>query len=490
MAADFKLIKKIWKGCVLPGNRGFNNFHKYLNASLTSFPTGMPHLNTSHLVCALPFRGLGCVERKCCMLILLYRWLHSCFHFFNKKCSLLYIPGIIAFCLTVTPLTGQKSLTMANQAFDMMHYHEALGLYDDWFAQSNDSTALEKKAACYLKTGQYKQALKTMSQCQKRIHKNDKLLLKYGELLLMHGDRDSSMAVLQLYINTYGQNAASEKLSASIAMALQSVNAEIMHSITEATFNSGEGDYCPGFYDGRIIFTSHRKGKPDPWTGKPFAGLYISDKNEKNVYPVHIEMAIDYHIGAAVFSDPQTMYFTTNGQVKGRFEDYNLHIAVAGKTKDGIWVHSGIFPYSTPEYSLAYPTLSPDGNTIIFCSDKPGGKGGFDLYMSTKKDGKWDVPVHMSEISTAGDDMFPYLDSTQQIYFASDGLPGLGGLDIYSIPLKEYKEKSVQHLDAPFNSPADDFGLITGDKLNTGYLSSNRKGVDKIYKFNKKNNPE
>ena len=398
------------------------------------------------------------------------------------------LPGLTALNISVLPLNAQKSLTLANQAFDMMHYHEAIELYDEWFDQSNDSTALEKKAACYLKTGQYKQALKTMSLCEKQIHKNDKLLLKYGELLLMNGDRDSSMAVLQLYINTYGQNAATEKISASIAMAQQAEGAETMSIITEVNFNSGDGDYCPVFYGDEIVFTSHRKGTPDPWTGKPFAALYLSDKNEKNAYPVHIEMAIDYHIGAAAFSDPQTMYFTTNGQVKGRFDDYNLHIAVAGKTKDGIWVHSGIFPYSTPEYSLAYPTLSADGNTIIFCSDKPGGKGGLDLYMSTKKDGKWDVPVHMSEISTSEDDTFPYLDSSLQLYFASDGLPGLGGLDIYTISLKEYKEQTVQHLDAPFNSSADDFGLITSDRLNTGYLSSNREGVDKIYKFIKRSN--
>lgn len=489
MAADFKLIKKIWKGCVLPANRGVNNFHKYLNASLTVFPKGMPHLNTSHLDYALPIRGWGYVQRKCYMLILLYRWLHSRFHFFIIKRSLLYIPCIIGLCISVTPLTGQKSLTLADQSFDMMRYHEAIELYDEWFAQSNDSTALEKKAVCYLKTGQYKQALKTMSLFQKRIHKNDKLLLKYAELLLMHGDRDSSMAVLQIYTNGYGPNAASEKLSASIAMAQQPESAESMYNIKEATFNSGEGDYCPSFYDGRIIFTSHRKGTPDPWTGKPYAGLYISDKNEKNVYPIHIEMAIDYHIGAATFSDAQTMYFTSNGQVKGKFDDYNLHIAIAGKTKDGIWVHSGIFPYSTPEYSLAYPTLSSDGNTIIFCSDKPGGKGGFDLYMSTLKDGKWDIPVHMSEISSAGDEMFPYLDGSHQLFFASDGLPGLGGFDIYSVSLEEYKEQTVKHLHPPFNSSADDFGLITADQLSTGYLSSNRnsrEGVDKIYKFIKK----
>ncbi|MBK8516261.1 MAG: hypothetical protein IPL55_08225 [Saprospiraceae bacterium] len=100
------------------------------------------------------------------------------------------------------------------------------------------------------------------------------------------------------------------------------------------------------YYGDQIIFTSHRQGTTDPWTGQPFSGVFITNSDQTQVFPLNIEMATDYHNGVVSIADQQTLYFTSNSQVKGKLDDYNLHIAVAGRSPDGNWVHSGLFPYS------------------------------------------------------------------------------------------------------------------------------------------------
>jgi len=386
-------------------------------------------------------------------------------------------------------VSGQKSRVLANQAFDMMHYAEAVPLYEKYFAQTSDTSALENIAICYLKLHDYKKAEKYLGRCYHRIKSNPKLYLKYAEMLYINGNRDSSSVVVQNYIATYDSNVDAEKLNTSLSIYETMVASQDDYNITQTSFSNGESDYCPTYYNNKIVFTSQRKGQIDPWTGKSWSSIYITDESKEKAFEIEVEMSTGYHNGAVSFADPQTMYFTTNSQVKGKFDDLNLHIAVAERSKENKWVYSGLFPYYESEYSVAYPALSTDGTKMIFSSDKIGGKGGYDLYMSDIKDGKWGTPVHLTEISTSGDDVFPYLDRKGNLYFASDGYPGLGGLDIYVISMDEYKEKTPTHISAPINSSGDDFGLITKDDLISGYLSSNRKGengADRIYLFKKK----
>lgn len=394
------------------------------------------------------------------------------------------------FCLMVC---GQKARVMADQVFDMLRYHEAIGLYDHYYTESRDTLAWERKALCYVQLGKKADALKLMGQCWPRVKKNNKLLLQYAELLYIDGQRDSAYVVVQDYVSQFGIIPKIEKLQASLLAYEDLTKLSDRFIIAPASFNSGAGDYCPVYYGDQIIFTSHRQGTTDPWTGQPFSGVFITNSDQTQVFPLNIEMATDYHNGVVSIADQQTLYFTSNSQVKGKLDDYNLHIAVAGRSPDGNWVHSGLFPYSTPEYNVAYPTLSIDGQKIIFSSDKPGGKGGYDLYMCIRKGGKWDIPIHLKEISTDGDEVFPFLANDGTLFFASDGYPGLGGLDIFQVKLEEYNTSIPLNVGAPFNSSGDDFGLITRDDLSSGYFSSNRnqkEGVDKIYKFIKKKSNE
>ena len=144
--------------------------------------------------------------------------------------------------------------------------------------------------------------------------------------------------------------------------------------------------------------------------------------------------------------------------------------------------------------TIGHPAISFDENTIIFSADMPSGYGGKDLWKTTKwseedggRVGQWSDPVNLGPaVNTDGDEMFPFLDVDNNLYFASDGHLGMGGLDIYKSEVTENGYTSVDNLKYPVNSSADDFGFIVERKDNKGYFTSNRKGGkggDDIYEF-------
>ena len=154
------------------------------------------------------------------------------------------------------------------------------------------------------------------------------------------------------------------------------------------------------------------------------------------------------------------------------------------------WEQIKPLPFNSDAYNSMHPTLSEDGDFMFFSSDRPGGKGGFDLYVSRKVDGKWLPPTNLGgRINTPGNEFFPFFHQSGTLFFTSDGYKkGYGGFDLYMV--KDNGEDGswaeVVNLGAPFNTDADDFGLILDKEGKSGYFSSNREGGvggDDIYSF-------
>ncbi|MPR33501.1 OmpA family protein [Salmonirosea aquatica] len=204
------------------------------------------------------------------------------------------------------------------------------------------------------------------------------------------------------------------------------------------------------------------------------------------------ELNTKYHEGPLTFSaDGNTIYFTRNNYNEGKSrkssDNVNKLKLYTAELRDGVWTDVKEMPFNSDEYSTGHPALSRDGKSLYFVSDRPGGKGGTDIYVSRLDNGTWSAPVNLgSEINTKGDEMFPFMDENDNLYFASNGRPGgMGGLDIYFAPLATGGDTpAVVHLDAPINSKTDDFGLITDGSRSTGYFSSNRlNGDDDLFRF-------
>lgn len=256
--------------------------------------------------------------------------------------------------------------------------------------------------------------------------------------------------------------------------------------------NSPAAEYSPVYLDGELYFTSSRfGGKIYKATGTSFTNLYKVktqgarvDVNSINSLGEEINSA-NTNDGCIAFSpDGQTMVYAkgNSGRKKGA-EDIDLYIS---RFRRGAWSKPTLMRVSDGKSWDSTPAFSKDGRTLYFSSTRRGSIGGTDLYAATKnRRGRWSNVRNLGpKINTTGNEMFPHHASDGSLYFASNGHPGLGGLDIL-VAKREEGKMIVDNLGAPINTSSDDFGLFlyTPDK---GFFTSNREGGqgdDDIYTF-------
>jgi outer membrane protein OmpA-like peptidoglycan-associated protein len=143
--------------------------------------------------------------------------------------------------------------------------------------------------------------------------------------------------------------------------------------------------------------------------------------------------------------------------------------------KNNSWSDVVPFPFNSDQYSCAHPALSPDGTQLYFSSDMPGSIGGIDIWVSSRTADGWSRPVNLGpNVNTISNEIFPTVLDDGTIYYSTNGLEGLGGLDIYSTTEKDGNYSPAKNAGAPINSSDDDFGFIWDTNNRVGYLSSNR----------------
>lgn len=201
-----------------------------------------------------------------------------------------------------------------------------------------------------------------------------------------------------------------------------------------------------------------------------------------------------YHEGPATFTkDGSRVIFTRNNYTNGHYRESRdgvnkLKLYTATQI-NGVWSEAQELPFNSDEFSTGHPALSADDQRLYFSSDRPGGRGGTDIYVSKWTNGKWGQPVNLGpEVNTKGSEMFPFVDPKGNLYVASDGHAGLGGLDLFYAQLSDdgSQAKSLRNLGEPLNSAKDDFGIVTDGDRSSGYFSSNRKNGgsdDDVYRF-------
>lgn len=271
------------------------------------------------------------------------------------------------------------------------------------------------------------------------------------------------------------------------------------YTILNLSINSNVADFSPSFYKEKIVFATARGASLiskniHRWNNGAFLNLYTAEAGQGgglgNVEKFSSKLNSKTHESSAVFtSDGKTVYFTRNNANNNRFKRDEKGISrlkiFKAELKGDEWVNVTELPFNAANYSVAHPALSTDEKTLYFSSDMPGTLGASDIFSVTiNEDGTYGEPQNLGNtINTESRETFPYvLENT--LFFASDGHPGLGGLDVFASKLDGTSTK-VLNLGEPINSQQDDFSFIQ-DLSGKGYFASNRDGgvgEDDIYSF-------
>lgn len=269
--------------------------------------------------------------------------------------------------------------------------------------------------------------------------------------------------------------------------------------------NTAYSDFGVAEFNNKIIFASARGGGDKyKWNEEPFLDLYAAEKVNENTYsyitPLESGVNTDFHESSVAYTpDGKHMFFTRNnfyyGEAKRKAREINrLELFKVSRDDDGSWGKITSVHFNSDDYSVAHPTISADGKRMYFASDMPGTLGASDIFVAEiYEDGSLGTPRNLGpSINTEAQETFPYINAKGDLYFASNGLPGLGGLDVFVTEGYDKEVSSGQtakeayNLGKPVNSQADDFAyyenLVTGDV----FFSSNRKGgrgSDDIYTF-------
>ncbi len=276
----------------------------------------------------------------------------------------------------------------------------------------------------------------------------------------------------------------------------------IMETLTirnEESVNTKTLEYGPTIYKGHLVFTSTRPTPGSPMTKwrnekKQFSDLYIADKSAYggffNARRLPGKASSPVHDGVATFNQAGNEIFFTRSNENGKNENNIINLKIyTAQLSNNIWQNVQELPLNDEHYSNCHPTLSADGKELYFASNRLGGFGGMDIYVSQNINGVWQQPENLgATINSEANELFPFIAETGILYFAANTDQSIGGLDLFKAEKAEGAAKfnPAKNLGPDFNSPADDFGFYINKEETEGYFASNRtggKGGDDIYHF-------
>lgn len=392
--------------------------------------------------------------------------------------------------------------------YQHLAYRNALELYLYTVDRNPENyVARQRIADCYFRLGNIPEAEARYAELANLPQGDPIYKYQYAQVLSIQGKYGEAERWFTEYAKAQTDDPrASAKLDFIYSLSYY-FRDSVLYTISNEKYNSDQSDFAPHYYQDKVVFVSARdrdlfvKKKSLSAINEDESALNVfivpksSTQSEKDVMPFYgANLNSVLHDGPIVFFDNQKqMAFTRNNTRNGKpYENkqgrVNLKIFFARLGEDNQLKRITEFPYNDDDYSTGHPWVSEDGTIMYFASDMPGGLGGVDLYQSRFIEGKWTKPVNLgSKVNTLGEDLYPYVANDTALYYSSNGLGGLGGLDIFvSYKGKDDQFRLPSNLGFPLNTSSDDFALILDESGREGLFSSNRPGgvgYDDIYKF-------
>ncbi len=404
--------------------------------------------------------------------------------------------------LTVFSVSSQVKQKMADQLYARMEYSKCVHMYTELSTKCLEN----KKKADWENVRKAAISNYHLFNMDKAIYYFTKL---QGKNLLTESDRESMIQALR-YEEKYGKSNELIRESTSLFPTnsfFTSLNDQkdqfselfadsAFYRVTISDVNSGRGDFGAAYFGESLVFVSKSRnvGFINPkygWDDDFYLNILQANYDIDSSLTEPILMKHNFlsraHDGPVSFSpDGSQMAITKNEMGKKHGKDVVVLALYFSNLSNGGWTDLVPFEFNNSDYNMGHAVYSPDGTKLYFVSDKPGGFGEADIYMSTRLGSGWSEPKNLGgNINTTRDEMFPFVED-DRLYFSSNGHYGLGGMDIFETAVSG--QEPCSNIGYPVNTSHDDFGLIFDASGEIGFLSSNRgkSNVDNLYHVKKR----
>jgi len=395
----------------------------------------------------------------------------------------------------------QRLVNKGDYEFEHMSYDKAIQSYEKALTKKEKPETHIKAAEAYEQMNNTKEAeehyrIALTSDSDEIAHRYK---YNFAHALMANGKREEALEWMAKYIEAHPEDiGAKEWLDAEAHQGEYAVfkpsRVQVdMIPLTDYVSAFGAFPSPRGVY-----FVGERKAekgdKVNPWTGHSFLDVYhVASAGDKEWYDSHLAegevnaglhdgpICIDHtgdiaYVTKSALSDKQTQKFDKKKVNQLKIVQYAF--------KDGSWKHIQEMPFNEAHSSSMHATVTNDGNTLIFASDRKGGYGGVDLYVTEFNGQEWSEPKNMgADINSTEDDVFPFALDSDTLFFASNGHGGMGGLDVFIAINENGTWRHPVNLKAPINTHSDDFAFYRTKEGMGGYFSSNRAGKDDIYSW-------
>ncbi|MCM1450588.1 MAG: OmpA family protein [Clostridiales bacterium] len=413
------------------------------------------------------------------------------------------ISWVLMLCSLMLMSCGGAKLATANEQMERGEYFDASKTYRKVY---NKLTKREdrplrgeiafKMGECYSRLSMNARASAAYQNAVRYSYPDSTLLLKLACSQQAEGKYAVALKSFEEFLSAHPDNKIAQVGAAGCRMALENKATPTRYVVKQnKIFNSRRADFAPMYFDQALdqlyFTTTNEKVTGDhksEITGMKKGDIWFSRKNERGEWlkpePVEGELNSEMDEGIISFSPDGSMMYLTKAR---RSPSSNTGVEIYTSSRsDAKWsapVKLDITADTLSNYG--HPAVSPDGQWLYFTSDMPGGEGGRDIWRINLKERAGSLENLGPFINTPGDEMFPYMRTDSVLYFASDGHPGYGGLDLFKATLTTSGGWRVENMGQPVNSAADDFGITFGAG-ESGFFSSNRgdaRGYDHIFSF-------
>ncbi|HQQ94692.1 MAG TPA: OmpA family protein [Bacteroidia bacterium] len=405
--------------------------------------------------------------------------------------------------ILILPVMATAQMNKGDKNFELGRYKEAIAAY-----RTETGSKSKNRQLAYVKIGNCHKAINDYDQAEKAYETAYNISLDsvkgqempaefysdYAQILKAKGKYADAAEQYRNYLKVRPEDVTAQK-SLKFCEDIQNIaTMPVEYAVQNVSgINTVKSEFAPQYLNGKLLFAAERDefdlNNNSANNAEPFLNIFISDVNgatgskAKKFDP---ELNSPYHDGPACLSpDGNTLYLTRTVKVKGKASVYNARLYVLTKAGKS-WGKPVEFQHNSNDYSTAHASISSDNSMLFFTSDMPGGYGAKDIWMCRRDSGGWSQPVNLGpEVNTSGNEMFPYYSPKGKLYFSSNGLPGFGGLDIYTAKMENGRWILLRNEGLNMNSSTDDFG-VTMVSDTTGYFSSDReggKGRDDIYRY-------